>query len=301
MASRRIVVVLWLLLAGFAPAASPSPAVSAASCSGAGCRGIDIANYALQAQGAAYELGRPPRDYATAAGVKPEYDCSGLVWWAAANVLPTLTFPVVSQEQYNYGGHLSGDLWDGVTEFPRGSLIFLHDEDPALGGGATHVSIYIADGEVMDCYNEGFGCAVHNARNDGYYRDHWLGATYPWGDSPAGTGAPAQTGRGVGSGQIPAILTNPGSTYREFVTPVAAWGAAARQPVALAAGRSGDKDPQALVAQQLGPLPQAMRWARSIDYFMPLHIELVLAVVLLVFVVRFGLSVVRYLIGLSPF
>ena len=269
-------------------------------CSGTGCAGIAFANKALEVQGAGYRLGEPSRSQGSVSTVPAYSDCSGLVWWAARNVFPTVDFPTVSQDQYNYGSHLAGTLWDG-TEFPRGSLLFLHDENPALGGGATHVSIYIGNGEAMDCYNEQFGCHVHNVQSDNYYRDHWLGATYPWGDSPVSTTAGGRSGRGVGSGEIPALISQPGSTYTELSQPVMAWGSGFGGPVATAQVATADKDGPALVTQETSGLADLVGYAKAIDFFAPLHVELVIVFVLLVLLVRGALSAVRYLIGLSPF
>lgn len=296
--ARRVIVaaVLCVSLAGVWVA----PAAAIDGCAYKGCIGIAIVNMALGLQGAAYRLGEPPRQHASVAGLPGAADCSGLVWWSAQNVIPELHFPGVSQEQWNFGGQIAGDLWSGA-ELPRGTLLFLHDENPALGGGATHVSVYIANGEAMDCYNEGFGCQVHNVREDNYYRDHWLGATYPWGDKPDGVAdGPLTTGRGVGSGQIPAIIGQPGATYNEFASPVVALGAGVRGPIALAETATGDKDGAAIATENLSGFAEVVAWGKALDFFMPLHLGLALGLVLLILLVKAGLSILRWFGGFIP-
>jgi len=266
-------------------------------------KGQDVASAATAAQGASYVLGAPPRELGYTRNVQRSYDCSGLVWWAAATAIPDLQFPTRSQEQYTYGGYLKGSLWDGTPDFPVGSLLFLHDDNPVLGGGATHVSVYLGGGNAMDCYNEDFGCNIHNVRADNYYRDHWLAATYPWGDTPAGTllGTGDNRPSAIGSGQIPALISQPGATYNEMASPVSGVGGVSQGPLSAAAAAAATNDPGDVVGSNLGGLSSAVGYVRSLDTLMPLRIHLALALVLVVLLVRAALSVVRYLIGLSPF
>jgi hypothetical protein len=264
-----------------------------------GDRGSQLAFWTIQHQGKAYLLGSPARTSATWGTSPAAFDCSGLVWLGAHDSLG-VDFPTVSQQQWLAGGNIAGAPWD--TDLPVGSLLFLHDDNPDLGGGATHVSIYYGGGQAMDCYNEQFGCNVHDVTTDSYYRAHWLGATYPWGDSPvAGVVGPSVGGGLNGAGAVSAVLSEPGPTYRRYASPVVAWGDAAGAPIAFAHDQVGDKDAAALTTQQLSGLSQVFGWARALDEFVPYHMELAVLVVLIVYVCKIGLSVVRYLIGLSPF
>jgi hypothetical protein len=97
------------------------------------------------------------------------FDCSGLVHWAYAQAGVTVGLTTHSQ-QYD-GQKIDCTLSDlngaNTTCWQPGDLLFLKSQ------AGQHVSLYVGDGLVMDCYNHAVGCVLHNPANINYYWQNW--------------------------------------------------------------------------------------------------------------------------------
>lgn len=97
--------------------------------------GAEALRYALSKQGDPYVWG--------AAGPN-EFDCSGLVMWAYAQV--GISLPHYTGDQYNAGEHVSQD------QLEPGDLVFFYPD-------ISHVGMYIGNGMMIDAPD--FGVPVH--------------------------------------------------------------------------------------------------------------------------------------------
>lgn len=265
---------------------------------------------ALAVMGSPYVLGTPPRPGA-AADNPPSFDCSGLIWWIATKKLGLSGFPTVAATQAEVGVILDGAPW--TTALPVGALLFLSDANQ--GPGITHVSMYLGDGVAADCYNEGSGCLLHDVTKDSYYFNHWTYATYPWGDTPvvASLGAiDVVTGSGVQVGtsasqnggalsvSVYQQITQPGAIRAAVATPVMQAGQTVNGAVGVMATAIASRDPQAMATEQLSGAASVFGYVKTLDSLFPLRLMLLFTMVLVVLMVRFGLSVIRYVIDLLP-
>jgi hypothetical protein len=199
------------------------------------------------------------------------------------------------------GGVLGASPWSG--DLPVGSLLFLADAN--VGPGVTHVSIYAGGGLAADCYNEKSGCVLHDVRNSAYYRDHWVYASYPWGDTPvygSGPSAITNTGPVGGNGwaQVGQIIGAPGPLAGAVATPIASLTEPVQRLEHSATALAND-DPSILVEGVMGPIPTLIGYVRFVDsLFSSLRLLPMLALSLVVMNWKWVLAVVRYIIGLSP-
>jgi peptidoglycan endopeptidase LytE len=90
------------------------------------------------------------------------FDCSGLVQYVAR--LVGIDLPRTSQEQFTVGTPVA------ESDLQPGDLVFFDTY-----GYASHVGIYIGNGEFVDAPETG-GTVSINSLNDGYWSSHYIGA-----------------------------------------------------------------------------------------------------------------------------
>ncbi|MCY0885286.1 MAG: peptidoglycan-binding protein [Firmicutes bacterium] len=118
--------------------------------------GEAIAGYALQFVGYRYLWG----------GASPAtgFDCSGLVQYVFGHF--GIYLPHSSYAQFNIGTHVT------MSELQPGDLVFFDADGP----GASHVAIYVGNGEIVSADTPAQGVQVHNI-NDPFWVSHFLGGT----------------------------------------------------------------------------------------------------------------------------
>lgn len=137
---------------------------------------ITVALAALSRRGSTYSQGGAmPMDPVDDSGnflprLGPNsFDCSGLVHWAYQQVGVSLGLTTHSQQYDGQKIECSLSDFQGVYTscWQPGDLLFLKSQN------GQHVSLYVGDGLVMDCYNHSTGCILHNPASQQYYWSAW--------------------------------------------------------------------------------------------------------------------------------
>lgn len=163
-----------------------------------------------------------PYVYATAGDIdpatgKPTFDCSGFVYYAYQQATgQSLPYSYRSSHvQYNWGVPVA------ANELQPGDLLFFDTEggtEVANGNTASHVAIYLGNGQIIHAANPSTGVIISNL-NDPYYQNTFLGARRVMSggatggtSGTSGTGGTAQQGTSIG-------MANNGQPYGIGYTP----------------------------------------------------------------------------------
>lgn len=161
---------------------------------GDGAVGNDIVNISKQYLDVPYGWGSIPGKGDT----PTSWDCSGMTYWLDQNYGDG-SLPMGSHYQYQYAQQ-KGKLFQDTSQLQAGDMVFF---DTGLRGGAganlngaSHVGMYIGNGQMIHAANEQVGTIVSDI-SDPYYANIFLGAMHM---SFSGGGGGYQGGGGGGGG-----------------------------------------------------------------------------------------------------
>lgn len=137
-------------------------------------------------------------------GVNPKsgWDCSGMTWWLDQNY-GTGQLPQGSHQQMAYAQQ-TGQFFQDQGQLQAGDLLFFDTGDDYASGmnRASHVGMYLGNGQFINAANESVGTVIYNLSSFGGYlgamHQSWSGGSAA-GNAAYNVGAAAVAGLGGGS------------------------------------------------------------------------------------------------------
>lgn len=114
---------------------------------------------------ASYTIGLPVEEGASGPDA---FDATGLTYWAYLE--NKIEIPRDIDGQYKAGVEIE------LKDIDSGDLVFF---DVDHKGTASHVGIYMNDGEFIHAFQDG-GEVEYASLDDGYFNKHFVGARRPW-------------------------------------------------------------------------------------------------------------------------
>lgn len=116
------------------------------------------------------KLGAP---YVLATAGPETFDCSGFTWWVAQPIIGPLDYELrSSHHQFNVWGD-PGPEWE--RQAPGDLLFFDSMGVTVFGNRASHVGLYLGNGEMIHAANEDDGVIISRPF-EGWYRPRFIGA-----------------------------------------------------------------------------------------------------------------------------
>lgn len=115
------------------------------------------------------QVGKP---YVWATAGPSTFDCSGLVYWLASQILEVTLDPSLRSSYDQWADDSFGTRLKIGARMEAGDLLFYDSED---NGTAGHVGIYVGDGHMVNALNQDAGVVVSNI-NKPYWTNRLLGS-----------------------------------------------------------------------------------------------------------------------------
>lgn len=146
--------------------------------------GQNIVDVAQQYLGTPYVWGSAPGK-----GQSPSsWDCSGFTYWLDQNYGDG-SLPQGSHQQYQQA-IAQGRLFQDTSQLQPGDLLYFYTEDdPGYSDHASHVAVYIGNGQIIHAANPDAGTIISNL-SDPYYQSRFIGGEHMAWSGGGYTGTP---------------------------------------------------------------------------------------------------------------